>query len=303
MERTITRDRYLDIYVPTMLQNRFKRDEKYRVVFDSIQLVEKSDELKGTGLEDERSGFRINSDKDQKQSTASWSRNQESPMEPHLLKAQSSKDGKAISFALNRAWIEKQMKLTFEPGRRYQVSGLLGGICRFSSFLRETGYSETYHVYVPTEHIEKFKRGVKYDVRIEEIKEVSRAIGRPSGNVDSYWEWKTVAAWADTEGQYQSGRNGFKAVISQDEREPLDGIRDFLLGEDIPSVVYDLGNGHYQLRTLGGMESLAKFVLHTEPHIRTQNKRNQIAKFKEQIGNRIRHENVHRRNARRILGL
>ena len=303
VERIITRDRYLDIYVPTRFQERFKRDENYRVVIDSIRLVEKSDKLSDADLKQDKPVTLFSGTVGQSQRITSWSRNQEGMIVPHLLKAQVSKEGKAVSFALTKSWIEKETRLTFESGRTYRISGSLGTICGFDGLLRETGYSEVHHVYVPSDQVAKFRPGRKYDVRIDEIRETSRATDNPNWKIDKFWDWKTVAAWMDTEGHYQAGKSRFRAVISQDEREPLDGMRDFLLGERIPSVVYDVGKGHYQLRTLGGMETMAKFVLNTEPFIRTRNKREQIAHFKDIVGTRARHENVHERNARRILGI
>lgn len=303
VERIITRDRYLDIYVPTRFQERFKRDENYRVVIDSIRLVEKSDKLSDADLKQDKPVTLFSGTVGQSQRITSWSRNQEGMIVPHMLKAQVSKEGKAVSFALTKSWIEKETRLTFESGRTYRISGSLGTICGFDGLLRETGYSEVHHIYVPSDQVAKFRPGRKYDVRIDEIRETSRATDNPNWKIDKFWDWKTVAAWMDTEGHYQAGKSRFRAVISQDEREPLDGMRDFLLGERIPSVVYDVGKGHYQLRTLGGMETMAKFVLNTEPFIRTRNKREQIAHFKDIVGTRARHENVHERNARRILGI
>lgn len=287
LDRTITRDRYLDIYVPTKFQRSFERDKEYQVAIDSIQLLNKG--VKQLNAQDDPIATRL--------------RVQNSLSSPHMLKAQARPGGKTISFALTKSWIEKDTKVIFETGRAYMIQGSLGNICSFSSLLRETGYSEVHHVYVPSESVANFHPGEKYEVRIEKVEETQIINETPSRRVDDFWDWKTVAAWADTEGQYQSERSPFRAVISQDDREPLEEIHAFLLGESIPSVVYDMGNGHYQLRTLGGMESLAKFILKTEPYTRTQNKREQIAHFKEIMKTRKKYENVHKRNARRILGL
>lgn len=295
IERTIRRDRHLDIYVPPRYQAEFRRGESYEVVIKSIRRV----------CNDNHNSLHSKSEEieDVHQPTMPQIRlaDQSGPAGHHLLTAQNPRDG-VISFTLNKAWVEKHGRFAFERGKKYRITGSIGGVCKFSSTLQETGYSETHCIRVPLENRPLFEAGKKYDVWVEAITEIPVEQNH-AGEADKFWEWKTVTAWTDTEGQYQGSKPPFKATISQDEKEPLGGIHQFLLREGIPSVVYDMGDGHYQLRTLGGMESLAKFILHTEPYVRTQNKLNQIKQFKEWLEKRSKHENVHKRNARRILGL
>lgn len=291
VERTISHDRYVDIYVPTRSQKFFKRDQEYRVNISSIELISTSSDSPGKLLPNFSPGL-----------GSIWSRDFGAQAPLHLLSAQQQRDGKAISFALNKSWLEKRTKIHFEPGRSYRIFGTIGGLASFDRVLHERGYGEVCHVSVARRDAAHFGSGERFDVQVDSVEEV-RTTEEPNREIDEFWEWRTVAAWTDTEGQYQSGKSRFRAVISQDEPEPLEGIRSFLLREDIPSVVYNMGNGHYQLRTLGGMESLAKFVLSTEPFIRTQNKMEQIERFKEMIRSHQKYENVHKRNARRILGL
>ena len=93
---------------------------------------------------------------------------------------------------------------------------------------------------------------------------------------------------------------------AQKERAPLEGIREFLAREGFSSsivVQHKEGRVYYNLGTEGGIEKLAELVKNVEPYIVTKNKKDQIARLKEGLSHEPKHETIHRRRARQILGL
>jgi hypothetical protein len=281
VERTVRRDRYFDIFIPPNFQSGFARGKRYHITLDSVLLT----------TEGSTQPREVRKPKEGLAATRL--------LKAYLLK----RERQTIVFSLNKSWLENEMGGALETGKTYLINGKIGDICDFNARLQETGYSDDVKIYVPFDQVGRIRPGERYSIQVVGVREVVQTNeGRPRA-LDGYWDWKTVAAWVDTEGWYQSKVRAWRAIISQKEREPLDGIHDFLRGEEIPSVVYHTLRGYYELRTMGGIEAMAKFVLKTEPYIRTNNKREQIAKFKGMLSVETEYENVHKREARRILGI
>jgi len=181
----------------------------------------------------------------------------------------------------------------------------LGDVCEFEIRHHESGYGNQLTVTAPKGYAENFRLGSKYKVYVNEIREVvSESPIRKSES--ERWDWKLVAAWVDTEGSFSTKPNTLRATIAQKERGPLEGIRSFLEKEGIRSKiisVYKWDREYFNLITMGGMEDLATFVVNIEPYIRTNNKKEQIARLKMEISRKTKLDSVHRKNARRILGL
>jgi len=147
--------------------------------------------------------------------------------------------------------------------------------------------------------------GSKYKVYVDEIQEVVGEFPTKKSESEK-WDWKLVAAWVDTEGCFSTSPNTLRATITQKERGPLEGIRSFLEKEGIRSKIISLhkeDREYFYLITKGGMEALATLVVNIEPYIRTNNKKERIMRLRMEISRKTRLESVHRREARRILGL
>lgn len=204
-----------------------------------------------------------------------------------------------ISFRVPKSLIESQAGIEFDDNKVYVISGTLGRTCEYKLKHWRGAYSNELTIAVPKEYTPKFVPGVKYELAVNTI-EIFDAFSE--GKAEE-WSWPLVGTWTNTEGSYVVNKNSSVcAVISQKEREPLVGIGSFLRNEEIPSGIVVQRGKYFQLKTYGGPEAMAKFIKQTEPYIRTQNKKDQIARVKEEIGRVRLHDNVHLKRARYILG-
>jgi len=204
-----------------------------------------------------------------------------------------------ISFRVPKSFIESRAGIEFDDSKAYLISGTLGRTCEYKLKHWRGAYSNELTIAVPKEYTSKFDPGVKYELAVNTIEIFDEF---SEGRAEE-WSWPLVGTWTDTEGSYLVNKNSSVcAVISQKEREPLLGIGSFLRNEEIPSGIIVQRGKYFQLKTYGGPEAMAKFIKQTEPYIRTQNKKDQIARVKEEIGKVRLHDNVHLKRARYILG-
>lgn len=105
-----------------------------------------------------------------------------------------------------------------------------------------------------------------------------------------WMDWKTVAAWIDTEGYLytkEGSRRRYELMISQSEIEPLNEIHGFLRKQGIEgcSVKWTKGStytegGIYQLR-VKALGDLDRIVSSTEPFLITSIRNNQFQRYRE----------------------
>lgn len=303
VKHQITASRYIRLYVPKERTPEVRQGQLYHISISSIERVRDegtsrkkgespSDSLKRLGRSEIGGIPRIDSSARGEGAV---------PTKCTAYKGPHSEYG--TRFSLWKPCIERETGVQFEQGKTYEISGRIENICEFKARHSESGYNNYFPFTVPREYATKVIPGEKYRIFIDSVKE-----REPEPIVESRaneeWDWKMVAAWVDTEGSYITHEGtSCRAVICQKERQPLEGICRFLEGEGIPCYIIKTRGDNHILGTKGGPEVTAKFILRTEPYIRTSNKREQIAKFREYISRTRKHESYRRKRARKILGL
>lgn len=166
--------------------------------------------------------------------------------------------------------------------------------CDFESEHEQTETNQHVQIEVPEIWRGAFKRGETYQVRIESITKQEVALSEPEAKMGGVWDWVLVAAWIDTEGCFVANAScsTFTVSIYQKEKLPLIGICAFLRKQGVECTVYPTTTTdsrdptktrHGYVVVAAGPEDVAKVIRNTEPYIRTQNKRNQIAHFKAEL--------------------
>jgi hypothetical protein len=291
--RVISDDRYVHFYVPVKHLDVMKRGETYPLTFSLI--TEEARPVKRTSAPERlvSSGSLLDTEK--------------KPLAFETSKAyRGSGEDPIVRFSVRKQRIERSSGIRFEKDGEYLISGRIANICRFEQSHREKGYTNALSVAAPKEYSSAFRIGEKYSIIVDSIEQKKIETGIVIGEKAYAWDWKTVAAWVDTEGSFQVYPNSNRAAIAQKERAPLEGIRAFLDEEGISShivVQHKKGEVYYQLGTNGGIEKLAEFVKNVEPYLVTRNKKDQVARLMEKLSEKPKHENVHRRGARDILGV
>ena len=106
-------------------------------------------------------------------------------------------------------------------------------------------------------------------------------------------DWKTFAAWLDTEGSITSmvtkmrngdrvgSRRSHELAIYQDEKEVLETLRDFLIRSGISrSYLYQhQGTGVWALK-IYRPEDITSIISKAEPFLLTQKKKSQVERFR-----------------------
>jgi hypothetical protein len=304
LERTVSKDRYLHICVPKRYCDEVKLGETYSVKFYSIRETGKADTFRRI---DEVLGA-----PNQASARVRAATEVESPsLHEGQLAVATSKAYKGagdeldVYFSLRKPKLEQEAGINFKEGKTYLIRGKLDDVCEFEIRHHESGYGNQLTVTAPKGYAENFRLGSKYKVYVDKIQEVVGEFPTKKSESEK-WDWKLVAAWVDTEGSFSTKPNTLRATITQKERGPLEGIRSFLEKEGIRSKIistYKWDREYFNLITKGGMEDLATFVVNIEPYIRTNNKKEQIARLRMEISRKTKLDSVHRKNARRILGL
>jgi hypothetical protein len=117
------------------------------------------------------------------------------------------------------------------------------------------------------------------------------------------WTWREIASWIDTEGRFNSEkRGGYYADIAQKDKNVIQEICSFWHEQGLhPNMTIDklVGCYHAHLHRV----DIAIVIKNTEPYMRTENKKEQIKQFKENVNDP--RKTLHRgiRNARKILNL
>lgn len=214
-------------------------------------------------------------------------------------------DNSKTVFRIWKPRIERENGTRFGRGKVYDIEGRIGNVCDFKTWHTETGRDNYFPIHVPQDSLTKVTPGEKYQIRIDSIRERTRHPLENRSEGPSIWDWKMVAVWIDTEGTYYGkGNSSFCVTISQKERGSLEGITDFLARKGIDSVIHKQSESdNYYLKTKGGIESLARIIVMTEPYITTSNKKAQIEAFRAELAKPKKIVNYHRKNAQRIMGL
>ncbi len=214
-----------------------------------------------------------------------------------------------IYFEFNRNSFHEKIGVKLEAGQTYMVRGRIDGIGGYEKRL-ENAMKRQIHIYVPMEYEGKIRIGETYRVSIDSIERIERKrqIWMLNDSLDKglEWNWKEVASWVDTEGHIgvKTERGGNYLVgVSQKEKQVLEELGRFLYKQDFSvSMKYVKGTGTYTLEIIGA-EHAARLVRLIEPHIRTENKKEEIERFKESLMKPRKLLWPSIRRAREILGL
>ncbi|HEV2120503.1 MAG TPA: hypothetical protein VGS11_10450 [Candidatus Bathyarchaeia archaeon] len=186
------------------------------------------------------------------------------------------------------------MGIHFEAGLTYMIRGTITGICDFEAEHEQTKTNQHVQIEVPEKWRGTFKHGETYEIRIGSVSRKQALLSDQETRLGDIWDWELVAGWIDIEGCYiADASHGTYAVrIYQKEKLPMIGICAFLRAHGVDCTVVSTLTPNpsnpsqkcrgYSLVTWGA-EGLARIIRNTEPYIRTQNKRNQIAHCKEEL--------------------
>ena len=301
--RTSMKSPYIRIHLPKALEDKVAPHELYSVTISSIEEVKTSKQPNEIAQDIKRglnweqvTKWLVNDDASEKIGPR--------PKEDETSEARSTSIAARISrlplddtrfrFEIWKPLFERRMGVVLEDGKTYAVRGRVEGICNFEAQHEQKPGVAQIRIEAPREHLDEFKNGETYKLTFESLVERETAHHGDQFQLKEKWSWPLVAAWIDTEGYYRAdARIGhFYRGITQGEKEPLDGICDFLRDEGIPSQVSfrkrkdtRLKKGAsegYELHAWGP-EGLAEIIRNTEPFIRTAKKQQQILHCKEQI--------------------
>jgi hypothetical protein len=193
-----------------------------------------------------------------------------------------------------RPTFEAKAGFHFEIGPTYIIRGKVVGICDFEVEHEQTESNQHVQIEVLARFRNGFRHGETYEIRISSISKLEVVLSEQEGRLGAIWDWVQVAAWIDTEGYFQAdaSTSAYRVGIQQKEKLPLMGICAFLRRRglnapwpplrartrgSLPRLVTDSPSSTW------GAEGLAKIIRNTEPYIKTQNKRNQIARCKKEL--------------------
>ncbi|TLX97726.1 MAG: hypothetical protein E6K96_02395 [Thaumarchaeota archaeon] len=210
-------------------------------------------------------------------------------------------------FYIRNASFEEKTGVKLEEGGSYLMKGQIEGVGNFQKLLRSCAAGQDLQIYVPKELFSKAVAGKEYKLTIDSIEKLPSKRDtwqglEPIGMTD--WTWRDVAAWVDTEGCIGASQKGnCYLTVTQKDRRVLQELCAFLDKQGIqPKLTLLKGTGVYVAEVFGN-DQIAKTVKNIEPYIRTGNKKEQIAQFKDKLMAPRKSLKRRTRIAREILGL
>lgn len=180
------------------------------------------------------------------------------------------------------------------------------GVGDFQKRLRSLAARQDIPFYVPMSLTGKVVIGATYTVTIDAIEKMpDYSIWRNTVGVSpNDWTWRDIAAWMDTEGSIYAAELGSRYLrIGQKEERIIQQICAFLSNNSIEcSMFLDENTGVYYV-SVDRTNQIAKVIKNVEPFIRTENKKREIAAFKEYLAKPRRRLQAVVLEARTILGV
>jgi hypothetical protein len=216
------------------------------------------------------------------------------------------RQGDRFYFRIDNSEYKQRTGVAIEEGATYKIRGEIEGVGLFEKKLRSVAAGQNMPIYVPHELMSRVELGKQYEItinsieRIRSIRDSWEKLERPSNE----WTWKEIASWLDTEGHFDSeSRGSFYSDIAQKDKRVIQEICGFYEEHGLhPNMVLDKDAGCYHA-TLHRVDDVATLIKNTEQFIRTENKKEQIREFKENLiaPRKKLHGGI--RKARKILGL
>jgi hypothetical protein len=207
-------------------------------------------------------------------------------------------------FRIDNSEYKKKTGVPIEEGATYKIRGEIEGVGPFEKKLRSVAAGQDMPIYVSHELKDKVVLGKEYKItinsieRIPSIRDSWERLERPS----NAWTWKEIASWIDTEGRINS-EDACYADIAQKDKRVIQEICGFYEEHGLhPNMTLQKSVGCYHAN-LRRVDEVAIVVKNIEPYIRTENKKEQIQRFKEKLS--APRERLHGvvREARKALGI
>jgi len=203
-------------------------------------------------------------------------------------------------FLIQNSEYRRKTGMVIEEGATYKIRGEIRGVGLFEKKLRCAAAMQDVPIFVPYELKHKVELGKEYEIAIDSIERIPsvRDSWERRDNPSLPWTWKEIASWIDTEGRI----SGY-ADIAQKDKKVIEEICTFYENHGLhPNMLLQKEVGCYHA-SLHKIDDVATVVKNIEPYIRTENKKEQIAQFKERLKAPRKRLYSAIINARRILGL
>lgn len=207
-------------------------------------------------------------------------------------------------FRINNAEYKQKTGMAIEEGATYKVTGEIEGVGQFEKKLRSVAAGQNMPIYVPRELNSKVELGTPYKITIDSVERIPSVrdswekLERPSNE----WSWKEIASWIDTEGRINT-ESGYYADIAQKDKRVIQEICGFYDQRGLhPMMILDKSMGGWHAH-LHRVDDVATVVKNVEQYIRTENKKEQILKFKESLMEPRKRLRGGIRKARKLLDL
>ncbi len=174
-------------------------------------------------------------------------------------------------FRISRRLLEEQSGVKMEPGKIYELTGQIDGVCDFHTFRAGTS-AETLFLHVPSDYQSLVVPHQLYQIRVNSV--AQRQLSPEFADVVK--RTRIGMNW--------SSLDRMLTPLTSNPSDPSKKCRGYTI-------------------VTWGPEGLAKIIRNTEPYIRTQNKRNQIARCKEELARPRRRLEEKVIRARLLLGI